>query len=112
MKNDTEPTKTEVTHTPTPWKVKAPEDGFNLEPVILGGADGIPVAMRVNSMANAAFIVRAVNSHEALVGALKTWKEFWDKMPKGQMGKLSFDVGLFNDGFVKMNKALAKAESR
>lgn len=44
-----------------------------------------------------------------LLDALQTWNEFWDTMPKGQMGKLSFDVGLLNDGFIKMGKAIARA---
>jgi len=48
----------------------------------------------------------------ALLDALKTWERFWDTMPKGQMGKLSFDVGLFNDGFVKMRKSIAQAEGK
>lgn len=48
----------------------------------------------------------------ALTGALETWKKFWDTMPKGQMGKLSFDVGLFNDGFVKMGRALALVKGK
>lgn len=57
-------------------------------------------------------IVRAVNSYGELLDALKTWREFWETMPKGQMGKLSFDVGLLNDGFVKMGRAIAKAEGK
>ena len=44
-----------------------------------------------------------------LLEALKTWEKFWDTMPKGQMGKLVFDVGLLNDGFIKTRAALAKA---
>ncbi len=44
-----------------------------------------------------------------LLDALKTWDEFWKTMPKGQMGKLTFNVGLFNDGFIKMSKALKAA---
>lgn len=47
-----------------------------------------------------------------LLEALKTWREFWDKMPKGQMGKLAFDVDLFNRGFLEMDDAIAKAEGR
>lgn len=54
--------------------------------------------------------LQSVNAE--LLEALKTWKEFWDTMPKGQMGNLSFDLGLFNDGFIKMNSAISKAEDK
>jgi hypothetical protein len=50
--------------------------------------------------------------NEKLMDALVTWKRFWDTMPKGQMGKLSFDVGLFNQGFIKMEAALKAAQER
>jgi translation elongation factor EF-Ts len=44
--------------------------------------------------------------------ALAAWQEFWDKMPKGQLGKLVFDVGLLNIAFIKTGKAMAKAKGR
>ena len=44
-----------------------------------------------------------------LLEALKTWTAFWDDMPKGQLGKLVFDVGLLNDAFIKTRAAIAKA---
>lgn len=43
-----------------------------------------------------------------LLDAIKAWDEFWKDMPKGQMGKLCFDVGLLNDAFLKTNRVLAK----
>jgi len=65
-------------HTPTPWKVQ-PHDGWmanKLPPIEILGADGRVVACNTSyyptpiSEANAAFIVKAVNSHTALVEAL------------------------------------------
>lgn len=119
-------TKTETKHTPTPWSVQffeetaGPDAGKSISEI---HTDGVSICKVINthtydrewcqeSDANMKFIVRAVNNHEALLDALKTWQKFWDTMPKGQMGKLSFDVGLFNDGFIKMGKAIARAEGR
>jgi hypothetical protein len=44
-------------HTKTPWHVDSVDPAF--------------VSVRVNAIANAAYIVRAVNAHEALVEALE-----------------------------------------
>ena len=52
-------------HTPTPWNVVT-HNGVSL---IDGDADRIGV--NVEAPANAAFIVRACNSHDALVKALE-----------------------------------------
>jgi hypothetical protein len=63
-------------HTPTPWKVvKTPkQEGGNITQIY--GGDGFEVVTRVRSAErstakNAAFIVKAVNSHEELLEALK-----------------------------------------
>lgn len=57
----------ETKHTPTPWKVQAhPNTGF-LNSLKAGRAT---VAETVRD-ADAAFVVRAVNSHAALVSTLK-----------------------------------------
>lgn len=62
-----------MTHTPTPWRVEAePEGGYSIE-----GADGESVMIDTAyypvtpTPENAAFIVRAVNSHDKLVEALR-----------------------------------------
>lgn len=68
---------TEAMHTPTPWTYR--EDGDANHFAILTGDEKQWVisflhngeAMPVQQKANAAFIVRAVNSHAALVDALE-----------------------------------------
>jgi len=73
----------ESKHTPTPWafrKAKAPIDG-EFDFGIYATIDGMPKIIaeafgragkdiRPDAEANAAFIVRAVNAHEDLLGAL------------------------------------------
>lgn len=56
-------------HTPTPWKVEGPF----LERSIFGEKDLVTRLVGFDKIqsANAAFIVRAVNSHDALIKALK-----------------------------------------
>ena len=46
-----------------------------------------------------------------LLEALKIWMQFFDDMPKGQFGKISCDIGLMNDGFIKSRLAITKAEA-
>lgn len=68
-------------HTPTPWKLENRKKDGVMGNVITYGTILIAQVfswgkkskykMREQSQANAEFIVRAVNSHEALVGALK-----------------------------------------
>ena len=42
--------------------------------------------------------------------ACKAHTAFWNDMPKGQLGKLSCNVGLLNDAFVSSRDALYKAK--
>ena len=61
-------TKTEVTHTPTPWRNKSGQ-------VLANGLELVAQCEGKNTQeweANAAFIVRAVNNFEALLDTLKT----------------------------------------
>ena len=71
-------TSTAFKHTPTPWHVVAgtlikdelmPFDRDERDTALIATADGDPTDVR--AAANAAFIVRAVNSHEQLVAALR-----------------------------------------
>lgn len=54
-------------------------------------------------------VLKRVNTHDALVEALKLHREFWSKMPKGQLGGISCDIGILNDAFIKTGQALAAA---
>ena len=79
------------------------------------GPEGKPFVAKTcgstsNSYDTATLIVRACNAHDDLVAALETWERFFDEMPKGQFGKISCNIGLMNDGFIKMRTTLAKAK--
>lgn len=103
--------------TPGPWRL---EGGAVADQVYVVGVNGEQVASisptvgqekrgNYETYKKNALIIAAA---PGLLEALKTWKEFWDTMPKGQMGNLSFNVGLFNEGFIKMERAIAKAEGK
>lgn len=57
-------------------------------------------------------IVKAMNMHNELIEVIKTTKDFFDSMPKGQFGKISCDVGLMNDMFLGISKVLKQAEQK
>jgi hypothetical protein len=71
----------EAKHTPTPWRVidNEPGNGYgsmDIAPLLIEGeffavAAIIGDVARIDPQANAAYIVRACNSHAALVEALK-----------------------------------------
>lgn len=72
-------------HTPTPWKIGLDETfspakwdiGFNsIENGEQAGVGYAKVAARCYTKEDAAFIVRAVNSHEALLDAAKRAEKF------------------------------------
>jgi len=72
-------------HTPTPWSVRASrnDEGYGLlicdeDQTILAGMDTwLGPTPEAEMEANAAFIVRACNSHEALLAFAKTFA-LWD----------------------------------
>ena len=105
-------------HTATPWGYDETKEGPEIQTAY--SKNGSPwFIASFATKEDALYTVRAVNEYAAdkqtiaeLLDALKTWQKFWDEMPKGQMGKLSFNVGLFNDGFVKMGRAIARAKAR
>lgn len=104
------------THTPTPWTVSQAELDQQAR-VIRYDADGISshIAM-VNentlapehggsAIANAAFIVRAVNAHEELVNLLK--------QAQGYIEDVQRDFALEDSGIVSdLKEAIAKAEGK
>jgi len=55
--------------------------------------------------ANARLIAAAPELYEAL----QLFVEFFDTMPKGQLGRITCDVGILNNAFLKSRVALAKA---
>ena len=59
----------QMTHTPIPWKLDAKPTDY---PQAVASSDGTVVAITGNDRANAAFIVRAVNSHADLLAALES----------------------------------------
>lgn len=46
-----------------------------------------------------------------LLEALQLFVQFFDEMPKGQLGNIVCDIGLLNDSFIKSSKAIKKALS-
>lgn len=64
-------------HTPTPWSIEGKLNKHQ-EGLLITSRDGLSIVCEMSGglpfyevEANAAFIVRAVNSHEALINALK-----------------------------------------
>lgn len=99
------PKENKPQHTPTPWTVF----GFSsVETVKKYRGDRLEICEAFTSQidsaeakANAAFIVRAVNSHEELLGMAKAWVEIMDADPTTP-----------KDILVKAKQAIAKAEQR
>ena len=90
-------------HTPTPWFWMADDDVR--KPRIFANGDGADIGKLITEVgnaepwndaldeweANAALIVRAVNSHANLVAALKAIDAFWtEDHPEGPDGKNHF----------------------
>ncbi len=66
-------------HTPTPWKVKYAREIYGGESfgrfISTTESRNVMPHITVEDSANAEFIVRAVNSHEVMLEALKTARE-------------------------------------
>ena len=54
--------------------------------------------------------LKAINAE--LLEVVTIWMRFFDTMPKGQFWKISCDIGLMNDGFIKSRTAIAKAKEK
>ena len=69
-------------HTPTPWKIGSNDwlsHSCCFDAAVVGYREGSCVSVvEAHSVADAAFIVRAVNSHEALVKALEFIRDGYD----------------------------------
>jgi hypothetical protein len=70
----------DTNHTPTPWALsdRFREDIVDREGELLASAYSMDIGGDHAAAANAAFIVRAVNSHEQLVAALAEIKSWTD----------------------------------
>lgn len=100
-----EPPMTEK-HTPTPWELI---DVLGNVTVMAGDIQLLSYYSPAPvNRANAALIVRAVNSHEQLVSALKLVSKAMDELMPG-LPNLACDVGLINDACIAMNRALQSA---
>jgi hypothetical protein len=93
--------KIKTQHTPTPWKFE-----------VMNNILGIPLLYHINrgdievrsGLADAEFIVRAVNSHEALLETLKSIIEsnsYWWQ-----------EVGWDDEDFKRATKLIAQAEGK
>ena len=49
-------------------------------------------------------------AHDKCIEALRLWKEFWDKMPQGQLGKINCDIGILNNAFITTREALKESK--
>ena len=57
-------------------------------------------------------IARLIAVAPEMLEALKSWLQFWDAMPKGQLGKIVCNIGFLNEAFQKTTFAIAKAEGK
>ena len=74
--NDIAEVSKKVEHYPTPWFIDEDENG---DRIIVDSLEGGLIIARQPNEANAAFIVRAVNSHEELLEAMKNCLEYDNK---------------------------------
>jgi hypothetical protein len=88
-------------HTPTPWTLLPARTLVNLK-----GPNGEQVGQLPINSADAAFIVRAVNSHEALLSACK------QAMEDHEFDRQNESYGLMQATVNRMKKAIAQAEAR
>ena len=95
-------TMAQARHTPTPWRVVEADGKRN---VIWNSKVSEAISDdKEMTEANAEFIVRAVNSHEALVEALRGMVKYVDSLPLS-------DIKHQNGYWVKAKLALNQAEA-
>jgi hypothetical protein len=110
------PAAGEAAHTPTPYCEHTAFDcrytPAMQEIVIIGQGVGIAKILKSGRSgldeANAAFIIRACNSHAALLEykqAAELFEEFMATLPRGWLGKTCGDIGLLNQAYLTMRKA-------
>lgn len=111
MKNNAstneQPATSKMEHTPTPWRIGDAGHtvfGPRVDPYPMESI--APTIISANlSRDNAAFIVRAVNSHQDLVYLLKEQLECWEK-------GIIVEIRPGADFHTKVRNAIAKAEGK
>lgn len=112
----------EMSHTPAPWKVgptgDTVDDANGLELLRMYESDGREEPTALPYRANAAFIVRACNSHEELLVALKWAERQLRALVTEDDGAGAFirgsgmELAGFGAGVCAMQAAIANAEGR
>lgn len=95
-------------HTPTPWNYDADKHHIvSNSKFLVARMEG-----KLFGPANAAFIVRACNSHEALVEALEAMEKACDEWAaEFTQKKRAMNWGIVNDAYCKATTALSLAKS-
>ena len=65
-------------HTPTPWIAHKGDEWSNIK--IIAGTSQVATISPLNENANASLIIRAVNSHDELVNALRGMLELYSAL--------------------------------
>src|SRR6185436_18843022 len=96
-------TETNVQHTPTPWHIQKRISGDQMFEIYTEGIEEVEAKVALAfEKEDAAFIVRAVNSHEALVEAAKRVRSVLNDEGKEILTKAEMEQLLF--------EAIAQAE--
>ncbi len=104
-------TKTQEMHTPTPWQANQSELAASSPLCSIRGPNGAYQVCSDTNAANAAFIVRAVNSHAALVEALELISEHDEfTHPKDAPLHIKQAYAILNQLRVKARAALTLAK--
>ncbi len=103
-------------YTKGPWEVtfpvvRASEDKYIIADV--GNREHLPSSkIRKRPEDEERANARLIASAPELLEALKLFVQFFDEMPKGQLGRIVCDIGILNNAFIQSSKAIAKAESK
>jgi hypothetical protein len=95
-------------HTPGPWKIN-PRASLHIVSNDNKTIASCSSSQNGDNLETEQANARLIASAPDLLEALQTTKKFFDKMPKGQFGKIVCDIGLMNDMFIQMEMALKKA---
>jgi len=99
-------------HAPSPWRFSRDEFGIKIydkngAKIAVVGGRYLYTGLEEIEWKNAQIIVAAPE----LLKAVKLFTEFFDEMPKGQLGKIVCDLGLLNEALLTASKAIADVEA-